>query len=142
MDLQTLSDRAEITDLLTNYARAIDRRDWDLFRSLFTADARIDYTRVDGIAGNVEETADFVAQAMTVFEATQHQISNIDIEIDGDEAQATAMLHNPLKLPGHPVWVAGGWYHHKLVRTPQGWRSRSADLHWAGDIAAAPHLKT
>ena len=54
VDLQTLSDRAEITDLLTRYARAVDRQDWDLSRSVFTPDARIDYTQVGRIAGNLE----------------------------------------------------------------------------------------
>ncbi len=142
MDAQTLMDRAEITDLLTCYARAIDRHDWDLLRSLFTDDAHLDYTRVGGMAGNVAEVVDSIAQAMVVFEATQHQISNIDIEVNGDEAQVTAMLHNPLKLPDYPVWVGGGWYHHKLVRTAEGWRSRSVDLHWVGDCGPAPHLTT
>ena len=125
MDLQTLIDRAEITDLLTRYARAVDRQDWGLFRSVFTPDARIDYTQVGGIAGNLDEIVDFLSKAMAMFEAIQHLISNIDITIDGDEAKVTAMVHNPLKLPNTPLWATGGWYHHELVRTREGWRSRS-----------------
>ena len=125
MDLQTLSDRAEITDLLTRYARAVDRQDWDLFRSVFTSDARIDYTQVGGIAGDVEEVAGFLSKVMPMFETIQHLISNIDIAIDGDGAKVVAMVYNPLKLPDSPVWATGGWYHHELVRTPDGWRSRS-----------------
>ena len=125
MDLQNLSDRAEITDLLTRYARAVDRQDWDLFRSVFTSDARIDYTQVGGIAGDVEEAAGFLSKVMPMFETIQHLISNIDIAIDGDEAKVVAMVYNPLKLPDSPVWATGGWYHHELVRTPDGWRSRS-----------------
>lgn len=125
MDLQTLIDRAKITDLLTRYARAVDRRDWDLFRTVFTADARIDYSGVGGIAGNVEEVVGFLSEVLTSFEAMQHLISNIDIDIDGDEAQVTAMVYNPMKLPDNPVWATGGWYHHLLVRADDGWRSRS-----------------
>ena len=125
MDLQTLIDRAEITDLLTRYARAVDRQDWELFRSVFTPDARIDYTQVGGIAGNLDEVVGFLSEVMAMFEAMQHLISNIDIDIDGDEAKVTAMVYNPLKLPDTPVWATGGWYHHELVRTAEGWRSRS-----------------
>ncbi len=125
MDLQTLIDRAEITDLLTRYARAVDRQDWGLFRSVFTADARIDYTQVGGVAGDVEEVVGFLTPTMAMFEAVQHLISNIEFEIDGDEARVTAMVYNPLKLPDTPMWATGGWYHHKLVRTAGGWRSRS-----------------
>ena len=125
MDLQTLIDRAEITDLLTRYARAVDRQDWELFRSVFTADARIDYTQVGGIAGDLDTVVGFLEEVMAMFEAMQHLISNIDIDIDGDEAKVTAMVYNPLKLPDTPMWATGGWYHHELVRTPDGWLSRS-----------------
>ena len=125
MDLQTLIDRAEITDLLTRYARAVDRKDWDLFRSVFTADARIDYTQVGGVAGDLDTVVGFLEQVMPMFESMQHLVSNIDIAIDGDEAEVTAMVYNPLKLPDSPMWATGGWYHHELVRTPEGWRSRS-----------------
>ncbi len=125
MDVQTLVDRAEITDLLTRYARAVDRQDWDLFRTVFTADARIDYTQVGGVAGDVDEVVGFLSKVMAMFETIQHLISNIDITIDGDEAKVVAMVYNPLKLPDSPVWATGGWYHHELVRTPEGWRSRS-----------------
>ena len=125
MDLQTLIDRAEIIDLLTRYARAVDRQDWDLFRTVFTADAHIDYTQVGGVAGSVDEIVGFLTEVLAMFENMQHLISNIDIAIDGDEAKVTAMVYNPLQLPDSPVWATGGWYHHKLVRTPEGWRSRS-----------------
>ena len=125
MDLQTLIDRAEITDLLTRYARAVDRRDWDLFRTVFTPDARIDYTQVGGAAGSLDEVVGFLSKVMPMFEVMQHLISNIEIDIDGDEAKVTAMVYNPLKLPDTEVWATGGWYHHELVRTPDGWRSRS-----------------
>lgn len=125
MELRTLIDRAEITDLLTRYARAVDRQDWELFRTVFTPDARIDYTQVGGIAGDLDTVVGFLEEVMAMFEAMQHLISNIDITIDGDEAKVTAMVYNPLKLPNTEVWATGGWYHHELVRTPDGWRSRS-----------------
>ena len=38
---ETLADRIAIDDVLTRYATAVDARDWDLYRSVFTADAVI-----------------------------------------------------------------------------------------------------
>jgi hypothetical protein len=35
------------------------------------------------------------------------------------------MFNNPMRLPGGEVWFTGGWYHHDLVRTDGGWRSRN-----------------
>ncbi len=42
--LQALADRIAVEDLLTRYATAVDRRDWELYRSVFTTDAEVDYT--------------------------------------------------------------------------------------------------
>jgi len=44
MDSRRISDELEIAALLTRYARAVDSRDWDLYRSVFTDDAHIDYS--------------------------------------------------------------------------------------------------
>jgi 3-phenylpropionate/cinnamic acid dioxygenase small subunit len=39
MDIQRISDQLEITALLSRYARAVDTKDWTLYRSVFTDDA-------------------------------------------------------------------------------------------------------
>ena len=124
MDTQTLIDRAEITDLLTRYATAVDNRDWELYRSVFTPDAHIDYTSAGGIKGSVDELARWLGDALALFEVTQHLIANVEIEVEGDQATARAMFFNPMKVPRQPLWTIGGWYSHKLVRTGEGWKSR------------------
>ena len=124
MDLRTLTDRIAIEDLLTRYATSVDRRDWDGYRSLFTSDAEIDYTSAGGIAGTVDEVVEFLSTTLDMFEMTQHLVSNVDVTVDGDTATVTAMFNNPMRLPGGEVWFTGGWYHHDLVRTTDGWRSR------------------
>ena len=124
MDRQALADRIAAQDLLTRYATAVDRRDWEQYRSIFTADAEIDYTSAGGIAGTVDEVVEFLSTSLELFEMTQHLVSNIDLEVNGDSATVTAMFNNPMRLPGGDTWFTGGWYHHDLVRTPDGWRSR------------------
>jgi len=124
MDRQALADRIAAEDLLTRYATAVDRRDWEQYRSIFTADAEIDYTSAGGIAGTVDEVVEFLSTSLELFEMTQHLVSNIDLEVNGESATVTAMFNNPMRLPGGDTWFTGGWYHHDLVRTPDGWRSR------------------
>ena len=124
MDRQALADRIAAEDLLPRYATAVDRRDWEQYRSIFTADAEIDYTSAGGIAGTVDEVVEFLSTSLEMFEMTQHLVSNIDLEVNGDSATVTAMFNNPMRLPGGDTWFTGGWYHHDLVRTPDGWRSR------------------
>ena len=122
--IRDLADRLAIGDLLTRYATAVDRRDWDLYRTVFTSDAEIDYTSASGIAGTVDEVVEFLDGALSGFEMTQHLVSNLAVEVDGDSARVTAMFNNPMRLPGGDTWFTGGWYHHDLVRTTGGWRSR------------------
>ena len=124
MDLQAIEDRIAAEDLLTRYATAVDRRDWEQYRLIFTTDAEIDYTSAGGIAGTVDEIVEFLSTSLEMFEMTQHLVSNIDLEVDGDSATVTAMFNNPMRLPGGDTWFTGGWYHHDLVRTPDGWHSR------------------
>ena len=122
--IRLLTDRVAIRDLLTRYATAVDRRDWDLYRSVFTTDAEIDYTSAGGIAGTVDEVVAFLDEVLSGFEMTQHLVANLEVEVDGDTARVTAMFNNPMRLPGGDTWFTGGWYHHDLVRTADGWRSR------------------
>ena len=125
MDTQELSDRVEIEALLTRYAKAVDRKDWQLYRDLFLADAEIDYTSAGGIKGDTATQAAWLEEALAQFPATQHMIANIDIEFtDADTASVEAVFHNPMVMPDKSAWVTGGWYHHEMVRTDAGWRSR------------------
>ena len=77
--IRDLTDRLAIGDLITRYATAVDRRDWDLYRSVFTTDAEIDYTSAGGIAGTLDEVVAFLDEVLSGFEMTQHLVSNLDV---------------------------------------------------------------
>ena len=122
-----MSEFADVSALLYRYARAVDTKDWDLYRSVFTTDAHIDYSSAGFAVGSVDEV---VAQLSVGFEAipwSMHYITNIEVlESDGDSATVRAMFYNPMQLPGvAEMSSCGGYYHHELVRTSDGWRSRS-----------------
>lgn len=120
-----LADRLEIDDLLTRYATGVDRRDWDLWETCFTPDARIDYTAFGGIAGPVKTVRAWLEEVMPRFEMSQHLVVNRDVTIEGDTARSRAAFFNPMALAtpqGRVLFFEGGYYVDRLVRTPAGWR--------------------
>lgn len=120
------SDQLEIADLLYRYARAVDSKDWELYRTVFTDDATIDYSSAGAAVGTRDEIIDWFAANFGVIGWSMHYITNIEADVDGDIATVRAMFYNPMQLPGiDGVSACGGYYHHELVRTADGWRSHS-----------------
>jgi len=136
MARQPVSDELAIVALLNRYARAVDTKDWELYRSVFTNDAHIDYS-ADVFVGSVDEAIEFFTGLFSeLVTMSMHYITNVESTIDGDTAQVRAMFYNPTRFSGvAESAVFGGYYHHDLVRTPGGWRSRSLreEMVWTAD---------
>jgi 3-phenylpropionate/cinnamic acid dioxygenase small subunit len=121
------ADDVEITALLYRYARAVDTKDWELYRSVFTHDALVDYSSAGAVVGTRDEVIDWFAANFAVIPWSMHYVTNVEIlDRSADSATVRAMFYNPMQLPGMTgMSSCGGYYHHELVRTPDGWRSRS-----------------
>lgn len=136
MDLQRLSDRAEITDVLTTYTRAVDRKQYAAAAAAFTEDAVLDYSSAGGPVAGPAEALAWVAEMMGHFDRWQHVLGQLEYTFDGpDRARVTAYFTNPMVLvegEAEKIVEVGGYYHHELVRTPDGWRSTHMvdDLVW------------
>ena len=74
MDIAEISDRMELEKLVTDYATAVDTKNFKEFNNLFTKDAHIDYTAVGGIAGNLQEIIKYLETALDRFPNYQHLI--------------------------------------------------------------------
>jgi hypothetical protein len=123
-----LSDRLAIQDLLVRYSTAIDTKNFALLDEVFTADGVGDYTASGGIRGSLPEVKEWLERALSIFTVVQHLVTNVAVEIRGDEARSTCYLYNPLGYPRDDgtvemLWV-GAVYRDHLVRTPRGWRIR------------------
>ena len=129
MDLQELSDRQEIVDLITRYTRALDTSTFDSLVALFTEDAVLDYSSLGGPKDVPTVAVPWVAAGLEGFDRVQHIIGQVSIELDGDLARATAYFTNPMVSinadGSEKLFEVGGYYHHDLIRTPLGWRSRA-----------------
>jgi len=126
LSLQEISDRIEIDDLLIRYTVAIDQKDWELLDTVYTPDAKVDYTESGGIKGEYPEVRAWLAKALAPFTMTQHLISNSVVNLDGDTATARTMVFNPMGTDdgkgGLNLFYVGAWYVDELVRTADGWR--------------------
>lgn len=139
MDIAELIDRQQIVDVITAYTRAVDTGQWDDLYAVFTEDAVLDYTPTGGTAGPLSEAIPFIRN-LELFDAWQHLIGQVAITFEDESrsaANATAYFFNPMVATNpdgtkHVVEV-GGYYHHQLVRTGDGWRSRHMvdDLIWS-----------
>jgi SnoaL-like domain len=119
----TLRDEQEIIALLIRYATGIDRRDWPLFQSCFTQDARTDYGTFGQWASAAQITA-FMEQAHAAVGHTLHRLSNFAIAAQGEGAVARSYV-DALLMPGPAggdVRRGIGYYDDELVKTTQGWR--------------------
>lgn len=140
LDLQTVSDRIEIADLLTRYTRAIDAGDWDRLDAVFTGTAHIDYSATGGTVGSFPEVKRWLADTLPMFSRRQHLLGQLAVDLHDDEAAVTAYFLNPMVLPQDGglelLWEFGGLYRHRLVRTADGWRSRELveELLWKRGI--------
>jgi hypothetical protein len=128
LDLQRISDRIEIDDLLTAYTRAIDSGEWDRLDDVFTRDAYIDYSATGGIDGEYPKVKEWLAESLKAIPRRQHILAQREVYVVGDAAAVTAYVVNPMVLTRRPageqLWELGGYHRHKLVRTGRGWRSR------------------
>ena len=121
--LEQLRDRAAITDLVTGLARWLDEQRWDDAADFFTSDLTIDTP-----GGTAEGRDACVAQASRHAARSQHLITNLSIELDGDAARVEAGAFGAVAdrdgVEG-TLELSGGTYHFGLRRTADGWRIAS-----------------
>jgi 3-phenylpropionate/cinnamic acid dioxygenase small subunit len=129
LSLQELSDRIEINDLLTRYAKAIDTQDYELLDTCFLPDADVDYVSSGGIAGKYPEIRAWLEKALAIFSVTIHSLSNSEIELDGDRAKGRTLVTNPMCIregdDKQTIFTVYAHYEDELVRTADGWRIAS-----------------
>jgi hypothetical protein len=141
--LQGLMDRAEICEVLYNYAIGTDQKDEKLFRSIWADEVTVD--GVGGIYGesrpatlNADKWASLLIRRLSAYAVTQHVMLNPQIEVSGDQAKSVVYMQCRLFAQGwkqgDPIYDMGGFYTHNLIRTPHGWRIKSYCLHITWDL--------
>ena len=125
--LQAVEDQLEIQRVITDYAAALDARDYDKYLGVFTEDGiwqNGDTVRngrgeiremLSGLFG--EPDPDFVNLS------SFHQSTNFEIDVDGDTAHAKSRFIFVMRGDGgSPTPALSGQYEDDLVRTEVGWK--------------------
>ncbi|MGY1616141.1 nuclear transport factor 2 family protein [Geodermatophilus sp. SYSU D00691] len=122
--IQALLDERAIAAVCVRYATAIDDRDWARLRSCFVPDAVGVYHPGRPLHGRAAIEA-AIRTAVAPLTRTQHLVTNVEVDVDGDGAAARCSLHAQhvrAGVPGGEQYVIAGRYVDRFVRTADGWR--------------------
>jgi hypothetical protein len=119
--VQRLIDESEIIDVLSRYARGVDRREPAVYRECFTDEVEVEMMGHAFGRLSAEEWVDKAMAAVALYQTTQHIITNHVVEIDGDEATCSAYVQAQHWNPDSSL-LLGGTYTNRLVRVEKNWR--------------------
>ena len=133
-----LVDRAQISDLLFDFARRVDERDKAGYAANFADDGVLELPF--GVFEGRETILNMPGPMPPM--GTHHLSTNHMIEIDGNAARSRSYLQaTHVADVGVPDrnWKAGGWYDCEYRRTSDGWEFTHVKLSviWAGGDAAS-----
>lgn len=83
-DAAEIGDRLAIHDVLCKHSRGVDRADGAILKTAYWPDAEVAY---GGFNGNAHEFCEMLPNAIRGFARTQHSISNVTIDVRGDDAR-------------------------------------------------------
>jgi ketosteroid isomerase-like protein len=126
LSTQEISDRIEIHEVLTRYCHAVDERDWDTYRTVFAEDAVIDDVVTGGIRSGVEDHVGYLQRALRSIRLSQHTISTILLDVQGDSATAKVQCICPMVVAmpngAAQTMLLGVRYRDRLSRVDGRWR--------------------
>jgi ketosteroid isomerase-like protein len=120
--------RTEIADLFARLTRLLDEGRYEDADAIYTHDVVVHPPRGGELRG-IDGVVDHLRQARIADEHTQHLISDLLVEFDGEQAVATANQLVYVYRDGRsPHQTSGLRLTYTAVRTPSGWRFREAKL--------------
>lgn len=148
--IQWLMDREQIRATVAHYPISIDRRDWRLFRSIFTDEVEVLLTTTAGADRphqrvKADRFTETVTRVITSFAATQHFLTDYQIEVKGDSAACLSYMYArhmpPNDRPAQAIWDIGGYYEYHLARAGDGWKVPKYKLIITWETNRPEHLK-
>ena len=121
--LRVLEDKEAIRDLLLEYGRTLDTRDFKAFSELFARDVG-EWNGGMGVARGPEAIHKLMEETIRGEPgANFHIFSNETIKVDGDRATAVSKWAFVVQGgDGRPQWVYLGHYHDILIREEGSWK--------------------
>ncbi|HIG43618.1 MAG: nuclear transport factor 2 family protein [bacterium] len=123
------ADRIALQDVLLKYAAGVDDRDFDLYRTCFTDDVEVYGMGKETVYG-LEAWMEFVIDALSKYDATQHMLGPQLATIDGDRATTRTdlqALHNLKDQPGK-MFILWATYLSEMIRIDGDWKIKRHEL--------------
>jgi hypothetical protein len=131
--LLVAADKLALHELVQKYSRAIDRRDFDLLRSLYHEDATEEHGGM--FHGPVADYIAWLPEVLAKNEATAHYVVNALFEVDDDYAEGEVYKINYHRtLPPNGIeTITGSRSHDRFARRDGVWRFtyRGIVLDWS-----------
>ncbi|MCC7463333.1 MAG: nuclear transport factor 2 family protein [Gammaproteobacteria bacterium] len=138
--LQQVADKQEIIELLLEYGRTLDRKDYASYGRLFARDGEwvgggAPARGPKAIEERMRKT--FGPESGVKWTSDFHLFTNPIVKVEGDRATAwSRWLFISPGADGRPVLMYGGHYDDVLVREDGAWRFQRREV--VSDMAAAP----
>ena len=116
-------DEMAIKAIIQSVGTFADTGNFEALEGLYTKKVTMDYTSLNGGEEEVKTAKDVMTQWASMlpgFDATRHDVRNIDVDIDGKNAVATADV-----IASHYIndtlWQVSGNYRYKLQHKDDNW---------------------
>lgn len=128
---QTLLDQSEVINTVQQIFIQTDERNWDQVAACFTDRLQLDYTSMNGgkpAQLSPQQVVERWQSVLPGFEATQHSISNFQVNMVGDDkalvkCYGTAVHYLPSGTGKGDTWTVVGTYDFHLVKSGDTWKT-------------------
>jgi len=127
-EIDLLITEVNISKILFNYAKACDEKNWSLLDDVFHESAIAIYG--DHQCTGLNEIKSFLSESLRSIGDAQHLLTNIQIEVNEDNASSTSYLSslqmiNDINPMPSQVW---GQYKDNLIRDNGVWKISRIEL--------------
>lgn len=132
------ADEAAVRTVVESVAVLADRGEFDALERLYAPEIRVDYTSLAGGEPEVKSPQALMTQWASVlpgFDRTRHEISNVEVRLNGSAAAATADVVADHWI-GTLHWRVTGTYDYGLVLDGRDWKIASHTLTVTGEEGA------
>ncbi|MBW1743305.1 MAG: nuclear transport factor 2 family protein, partial [Deltaproteobacteria bacterium] len=131
--LQELLDIHAIEQLMVRYADRIDANDPEGAAACYAEDGIGKYW---GTFQGRQEISEVLSAILSMFSTTSHHLSNININLEGDQATAMSYVYafHRTADTDEPIHYWGRWVD-RLMRTDEGWLFAEREVLGVGSIA-------
>ncbi len=131
--IQELLDIHAIEQLMVHYADRIDANDPEGAAACYTEDGTGKYW---GTFQGRQEISEVLSVILSMFSATSHHLSNMKINIEGDQATAMSYVYafHRMADTDEPLHYWGRWVD-RFKRTDEGWLFAEREVVGVGSIA-------